>query len=348
VRPEPTRIAPVFSPRPWGVRSLAPLFAEKTRLSEPIGEAWLSCVDSQIATGPYAGETLGGAWHDMAVEWRGTRLASYKEFPILVKFLFPNEKLSIQVHPGDDYAAAHEQAAGGRGKTEMWYVISAEPGAQLLLGFKPGVNKEQFVSALGSIALESLLAAHAVHAGDTFLVPAGTPHTIGPGMILCEVQEYSDLTYRIYDYGRVDAQGKPRDLHLDKALAVLNFGFATGGKLSPLSLKSPDVNAMLLCACPYFATERLEFAERCDFPADPERFQLLTILQGRGNLGWPASVARYNPGECWLLPASLGFAFHALEPTTVLCTYVPDIATLRSRLHAAGASASAISQSVFG
>jgi hypothetical protein len=93
----------------------------------------------------------------------------------------------------------------------------------------------------------------------------------------------------------------------------------------------------------------LEFSERCDFPADPERFQLLTILQGRGNLGWPASVARYNPGECWFLPASLGLAaFHALQPTTVLCTYVPDIATLRSRLHAAGSSASAISQSVFG
>jgi mannose-6-phosphate isomerase len=330
------------------VRSLVPLFPEKTNLGEPLGEAWLTSVDSQIVTGPHTGKTLGEAWHEMSAEWRGTRLAAYQEFPILVKFIFPNEKLSIQVHPGDDYAAAHEQAAGGRGKSEMWYVVSAEPGAQLFLGFRPGVNKEQFVSALGLAALESLLEAYPVHAGDIFFVPDGTPHTIGPGMILCEVQEYSDLTYRLYDYGRVDAHGKARDLHIEKALDVLQFGFAKGGKVSSLALKALGPHAKLLCACPFFAAERLEFSERCEFPSDRENFQLLVILRGRGNLGWPGSVARYNTGECWLLPASLDIAaLHALQPTTVLRTYVPDIAALRGRLHDAGISASAISQSVF-
>jgi mannose-6-phosphate isomerase len=348
VRPEPTRIAPIFSPRPWGVRSLAPLFPEKTNLSEPLGEAWLTSVDSQIATGPYAGKTLGSAWREMPAEWRGTQLAGYNDFPILVKFLFPNEKLSIQVHPGDDYAAVHEQAAGGRGKTEMWHAISAEPGAQLFLGFRPGVNKEQFLNALAQNTLENLLEAHPVHAGDTFFVPPGTPHTIGPGMILCEVQEYSDLTYRVYDYGRVDAQGRPRELHIYKALEVLQFGYAKGGKISPATLSATDPHAKLLCACPYFAAERLEFSDRCEFPADPEHFQLLIIIQGRGNFGWPSSAARYHTGECWLLPASLDLtALHPLQPTTLLRTYVPDIAALRKRLHDAGISASAISQSFF-
>src|SRR4029077_15029874 len=119
MRPEPTRIEPIFSPRIWGVRSLAPLFPEKTNWKEPLGEAWLTGVDCRIASGPYAGKTLGEAWREMPVEWRGTRLASTPYFPLLVKFISPADKLSIQVHPDDAFAAAHEQAAGGRGKTEM-------------------------------------------------------------------------------------------------------------------------------------------------------------------------------------------------------------------------------------
>jgi mannose-6-phosphate isomerase len=129
MRPEPTRIEPVFSPRIWGARSLAPLFPEKTNLKEPLGEAWLTGVDCRIVSGPYTGKTLGEAWREMPAEWRGTRLASTTHFPLLVKFVFPTDKLSIQVHPDDAYAALHEQAAGGRGKTEMWYAVSAERGA---------------------------------------------------------------------------------------------------------------------------------------------------------------------------------------------------------------------------
>src|SRR5260370_36678411 len=143
---------------------------------------------------------LGEAWAEMPAEWRGTRLASVENFPLLVKFIFPNDKLSIQVHPDDAYASVHEQAAGGRGKTEMWHAVSAESGACVLVGLKPGVDKEKFLRSLAAHTLENLFQAHEVKAGDTFFVPAGTPHTIGPGMTLCEVQEYSDLTYRVYDY----------------------------------------------------------------------------------------------------------------------------------------------------
>src|SRR5712664_3341073 len=183
LRPEPTCIEPIFSPRIWGSRSLAPLYPGKNNLAEPLGEAWLTGVDCKIASGPFAGKNLGDAWGAMTSEWRGTRLASCKDFPILVKFIFPQDKLSIQVHPDDAYAAAHEQAAGGRGKTEMWHAVSSEPGARLLAGLKPGATKEMFCAALVNRSLEELFQPHDVHAGDTFFIPAGTPHTIGADMV---------------------------------------------------------------------------------------------------------------------------------------------------------------------
>ncbi len=156
MKPEPLRIEPIFSPRIWGARSLAPFYPEKTELAEPIGESWLTGLDCRIASGPFKGKTLGEAWREMPAAWRGTQLAATGDFPLLVKFLFPTDKLSIQVHPDDAYAQAHEKAAGGRGKTEMWHVISAEPNAQVLVGLKPGVDKRAFLEGLEKHSLESL------------------------------------------------------------------------------------------------------------------------------------------------------------------------------------------------
>lgn len=347
ISPEPFRIEPIFSPRIWGSRSLAPLFPEKTNLTEPLGEAWLTGVDCKIATGPFSGKSLGEAWREMPADWRGTRLSSVPDFPLLLKFIFPKDKLSIQVHPDDAYASLHEKAAGGRGKTEMWYVVSAEPGARLLAGLKPGVTKSKFLDALAHHSVEDLFQSHEAHAGDTFFIPAGTPHTIGPNMVICEVQEYSDLTYRVYDYDRVDNHGKPRELHIEKALEVIQFGSNQGNKIPPLSLNAPGRHAKLLCACRYFAAEWFE-SERRELPADPGHFQLLVVLSGGGNLEWPAGATGYKAGECWLLPASLDLAaLYPSEPTTILRAYVPNLESLRECLNDAGISASAISQSVF-
>ena len=157
VKPVLTRIEPIFSPRPWGTHSLAPLFPEKINLSEPLGEAWLTAQDSQIANGPFAAKSLGQAWREMPPEWRGTYAKDFREFPLLVKFLFPSDKLSIQVHPDDAYAEQFEQAAGGRGKTEMWHVVHTRPGAALLLGLKPGVTKDRFIAGVKNNDVEDLL-----------------------------------------------------------------------------------------------------------------------------------------------------------------------------------------------
>jgi mannose-6-phosphate isomerase len=333
VKPEPFRIEPKFVERIWGMRSLAPLFPEKTNLLEPIGEVWLTGVDCKIASGPFAGKTLGEAWREMPPEWRGTRFIEPGDFPILIKFIFPNDKLSIQVHPDDAYASVHEKAAGGRGKTEMWHTVSAEPGAHVLIGLVPKTNREKFVKAIERHTLEESFVHWRVQPGDTFFVPAGTPHTIGPGMVLCEIQEYSDLTYRVYDYDRVDARGNRRELHIQKALDVIQFGRPIFGKVSRLPLPSHGSQKALLAACPYFATERWKIMARVEALSNSEHFDLYVILTGRGQLAWSGNSAKYQYGESWLIPAGLSrFAVDPEEPTKLLRTYVPDLQALRDIL----------------
>jgi mannose-6-phosphate isomerase len=348
IRPEPTRIEPVFHPRIWGAGSLAPFFPEKTNLPEPIGEAWLTGVDCCIANGPFVGKTLGQAWREMPAEWRGTRLASTTQFPLLVKFIFPNDKLSIQVHPDDAYAAAHEQAAGGRGKTEMWHAVSAEANSRVLIGVVRKANEESFRRALETQTLEKLFVHWRVQPGDSFFVPAGTPHTIGPGMILCEVQQYSDLTYRVYDYGRVDSHGMPRELHIQKALDVIQFGGPTGGKVSQIRLQTKGLQRSLLAACQYFAAERWKHFGTLETQSDAGHFDLLVVLAGAGDFNWERGRAKYQTGHCWLVPAGLGqFVLRAHEPTKLLRTYVPDLAALRSGLEQEGHSHREIAKTVF-
>ena len=348
MRPTPTRIEPIFSPRLWGAHSLAPLFPEKSNLPEPLGEAWLTSVDCRIASGPFVGRTLGAAWTEMPMEWRGGQLVADDTFPLLVKCIFPTEKLSLQVHPDDAYASVHERAAGGRGKTEMWHAVSTTAGAQLLLGLKPGVDKEKFRQGLASHKLEELFETHAVRTGDTFFVPAGTPHSIGPNMVVCEVQEYSDLTYRVYDFARIDAHGKPRELHIEKALQVTNFGRPAGGRATSLLLPADGATRSLLAACRYFAAERWECSAKCGIPVDPGRFELIVILEGAGSFAWPDSAARYHRGECWLVPA-LQARIDVLPETatSLIRTYVPDIPVLRTELHRHGVSAGALAQVIF-
>lgn len=348
MNPEPFRIEPTFSPRIWGSRSLAPLFPQKSNLKEPIGEAWLSDVSCRIATGSFAGISLADAWREMPAEWRGTIFAEARDFPLLSKFIFPTEKLSIQVHPDDAYASVHEETAGGRGKTEMWHIVSAQPNASLLLGLKPGTTKESFLNALEKHTVEDLFQRHSAQAGDTFFVPAKTPHTIGPNMVVFEVQEYSDLTYRVYDYNRLDPSGKPRELHLEKALAVTNFKGGSVEKVPPVALPTQRGKRALLAACPYFATERAEYAGLCDCSTNKSRFELLVVLYGNGEIRWTGGEANYAPGECWFIPANLDvFVIQPLHESSIIRTYVPDLAASKMRWQEAGVSPAALARTVF-
>src|ERR1700678_3480895 len=184
---------PIFDERPWGVRDLRPVYTKVVK--DPIGESWLTWEDNRVANGPLAGRSLGELSQEFGGDLVG-RLACYdKRFPLLVKFLFPGDKLSVQVHPDDALAQKSGKLCG---KTECWYVLRAEPGAQVALGLKPGTTLEEFRRAIEETRAEGLLNWVDVFAGDMIYVAAGTVHTIGGGMVLVETQQTSDITYRLY------------------------------------------------------------------------------------------------------------------------------------------------------
>ncbi len=340
----PARLEPIFSLRPWGALSLAPFFPEKTKLSEPLGEAWMTGSDCIFANGPLAGQKLGDVWPKLSPEWIGTRGDHSPAFPLLVKFIFAEEKLSVQVHPDDAYAQKYESAAGGRGKTEMWYTVKAQPGAEVLAGLKPGVTRESFQDAIADGTAEDALLHVPMSGGDAIFIPAGTMHTIGAGLVLCEIQQLSDITYRVYDYNRRDAHGKPRELHIDKALAVTKFGDTFSGKIQPVRIELPDVTKTYFAACRYFAAEKWEFAKPLKSSTSPEHFELLIILEGTGSIESRGESLPYERAHAWLVPAALGaFELKPSTPTSLLRTYVPrSVAEFSEQLAAAGVPSSEI------
>jgi mannose-6-phosphate isomerase len=320
----PARLKPTFSPRPWGARSLAPFFPEMSSLAEPVGEAWMTGSESRFASGPFAGKTLAEAWPEMPPEWAGTLADHDGPFPLLVKFIFAEEKLSVQVHPDDDYASRHEETAGGRGKTEMWYALRARPGAEVLVGLKADVSRDAFERAIAEGTAEDCLERIPLRSRDAVFVPAGTAHTIGPGLVLCEIQEQSDLTYRVYDYNRRDAQGRSRELHIAKAFDVMRFGRQTGGKIEPLRIERGPVAQTYFIVCRYFATEKWEFAQPIAAASSPERFDLLIFVEGSGSIRFGGDGLDYGPAQVWMIPAALGaYQLSPVAPSSVLRTCVP-------------------------
>ena len=332
----PARLAPIFVPRIWGARDLSPLFPERSHEPEPIGEAWLTGDACAFASGEFAGRALGEVWPSLSEEWTGTGLRGLPRIPLLVKFIFPEEKLSVQVHPDDAYAEQHESAAGGVGKTEMWYVVSAREGAAVRVGFNPDVTRESFQRAVVDGTAEKCLASVAVHPGDAVFVPAGTVHTICPGVVLCEIQQHSDITYRVFDYNRVGPGGKPRELHIRQALDVIQFGepaAAGGGLCDPVRITRGAVTETFYAACRYFATERWEFRERIAAVTSPEHFDFLVFLEGKGRIEFADGAESFGPAEAWLFPAALGaYQLTPDSPTTLLRAYVPDLNGFVQRL----------------
>lgn len=323
----PARLEPQFVPRIWGSRNLAPLFPEKQELREPVGEVWLTGNECRFANGPFAGERLGEVWPRMDHDWAGAHARSGKPFPILAKFLFPEDKLSVQVHPDDDYAKRSESESGGVGKTEMWYVVSARPGAEVRVGLKPHVHADLFRKAIANNNAEDLLGHVPVRSGDAIFVPAGTVHTIGPGMVLCEIQQNSDLTYRVFDFHRLGPDGKPRDLHIEKAFDVIKFGEQHAGKVRPQRQKDEKGEISVLMECPYFAVVKHTFRETQCFVKPKSRLEIVVILEGAGVLRTQPgdAVVEYSRAQTWLIPSALQErAYEPTAATTMLCVSVPE------------------------
>lgn len=243
----PFRLEPYFRTRIWGFHDLAPWYDYKTA-GEPIGEVWLTGEMCAAATGPLAGQSLKDI---TAKHGRGLLGNNYGDgqFPLLIKLLFPKEKLSVQVHPDDAMAQKYGEP---RGKTECWYALSAEPGAHVALGIKPGVTPEKIRAGIDGATLEDLLEMVPVAKNDMLFVDAGTVHAMGPGVVILETQQTSDLTYRMYDYGR------PRELHLDKSFEAMRLR-TRAGKVAPRTVNGHSV----LIDEKYFEIER--------WPLDPAK-----------------------------------------------------------------------------
>ncbi len=343
-----SKLEPIYVPRIWGTRRLSPLFPDPPGAGEPIGEVWLTGEACRFATGPFAGRTLGEAWRDLPVAWTGTQMRGRPRIPLLVKFIFSEDYLSVQVHPDDTYAARYERAAGGAGKTEMWYVVAARGGAEVRVGLRPEVTRDSLERAIRDGAADQTLVPLPLHEGDAVFVPAGTAHTIGPGLVLCEIQEHSDLTYRVYDYNRLGPDGKPRTLHIEKALEVMRFGSQIGGRLTPLPLAAGAGERSLLVACPHFAVERWTSSSRCSAQTSRERFELLIVIEGKGKLGAHGAPVDYASGHAWFLPAALGeYEITPSASTTILRAYAPDVTALERDLATRGVSEAALAGAVF-
>src|ERR1700677_1123837 len=237
----PFRIEPQFVVRVWGYKDLRPWY-DKVADAEPLGEVWLTGDDCIVATGPHAGQTLGSLFAEAPQPLLGPAAPSPGS-PLLIKVIFAREKLSVQVHPDDKMAQKYGEP---RGKTESWYALAAEPDAHVAAGLKPGVTLGQIKAGIDDGTLEESLNVLPVAEGDMVFVDAGTVHAIWPGSILLETQQYSDLTYRMFDYGR------PRQLHIDKSLEATRL-VTHAGKIPPIELADRTV----LINVEYFRVERL-------------------------------------------------------------------------------------------
>ena len=304
-------MSPAFDPRPWGTLDLSPIYPN-AKFTEKIGEAWLTGDNCRVTNGPLANRTLADLSKEFGPELVGTASRDPHGFPLLMKFLFPAEKLSVQVHPDDATAQGFGEPWG---KTECWYVAHARPGSQIALGLKPGVTRAQLEQAIHENRAEEMLNWVNVYPGEMIYVAGGTVHTMGPGSVLVETQQQSDTTYRLYDYGR------PRPLHLERGLASVKERVASGKVIrpAPVSLSGGNRNSSTsdalnrrssMVAAPYFVVDLLELQGPYEFGTADESgknsAQILVVLEGCGIVEAPGlAPVTFAKGDAVVIPASL-------------------------------------------
>lgn len=292
----------------WGGTRLRDEFGKKLDMT-PLAETWECSVHpdglSIVANGRYAGETLAAVLKDHP-EYLGTKAGDTKELPVLVKFIDVRQNLSVQVHPDDHYAGEHE---GQNGKSEMWYVVDADEDASLIYGFAHPVTEKLLSDALAQGILEKHLRKIKAQRGDVYFIPAGVVHSIGAGTLVVEIQESSNVTYRVYDYERLDQNGQKREIHFDKAVAVMDMGVAQDVNRRRCVHVYPGYSREVLCQCKYFETERIVVKTGLNFSVDRESFRIILCLDGEGQIETEdrdRKPVRFQKGDCLYIPAGIG------------------------------------------
>lgn len=268
----------------WGGEKLKTKYGKQTDKS-PCAESWELSFHKDGLTRLADGKTLAETVTEKDL---GENMKNFSFFPILIKFIDAKENLSVQVHPSDEYALKNENSFG---KTEMWYIVEAEQGAGIYLGFNRDVTKEEYETAIKENRLTELLNFYEVKAGECYFIPSGTIHAIGKGCLICEIQQNSNLTYRVYDYGRKDKNGNARELHIDKALKVTN-----------LKKFEPTIFEDCLGKSEYFTVTKHEIDGKLQLTADELSFQCVTCVKGNGFI----EAIRIKQGDSYFIPANYG------------------------------------------
>jgi len=323
----PLKFNPILKSKVWGGQKLETLLSKNPEKLPNIGESWeISGVDNEVSivsNGFLAGNSLeelieiymGDLVGDVVYDKFGL------EFPLLIKFIEAQDVLSVQVHPNDEVAHERHNAYG---KTEMWYVIQADKGAELISGFRKDTNQTEFLSALESGNLKDLMNSVPVTEGDVFFIPAGRVHAIGSGILLAEIQQTSDLTYRIFDWNRPGSDGQPRDLHLDLAMDVIDYKATKSAKTAYEKAINQTVE---VANCPYFKTNLLEFTGEMekDYILN-DSFIIYICMKGAFEIRYNNNkVEKVKKGETVLIPAALKHL--VLVPdgeTKILEVYIPE------------------------
>ncbi|NLV74693.1 MAG: mannose-6-phosphate isomerase [Chloroflexi bacterium] len=325
----PMTFEPVFRDYMWGGRNLERLFGRKLP-DGVVAESWeisaLPGSSTRAETGYWKWRTLQEVVGDLGGHFIGSTVRERfgVRFPLLIKLLDAQADLSVQVHPNDAYASEHEN--GSSGKSEMWYVLHAEPGAELILGTKPGTQRTDLEAAIQGGTLPDVLQRLPIRAGDAFSIPAGTIHALLKGCVVAEIQQSSDITYRIYDWQHLDANGHARPLSIVQALDVLDFEQATSQVVSPQVLAQGEgVLQEGLVAAPHFNVERiiLEPGARFSSVCDGTSFQVLGCMNGAGTLRWSGAPMEIGAVRFVLLPAIMGeYTIVSDQASTWLRTYI--------------------------
>ncbi len=296
----PVKLSPVFKDYIWGGTKLKSVFGKKSDF-DILAESWeLSAHrdgQSKIIGGEFDGLEFNEYLEKIGKQALGERSARFDYFPLLIKLIDAKGDLSVQVHPDDGYAMEHE---GEYGKTEMWYILGCDEGSCLYYGFNRDVSREEYENAIKNGTLTEILNRVPVKAGDVFFIPAGTVHAIGSGILICEIQQNSNTTYRVYDYCRRDKNGNMRPLHIEKALEVSSL------KKSPELPEIPSGEDVTLAECEYFAVKRLRVNGTKAVFAGNDSFVSFIVTDGEGKLSYNGGVLELLKGDSVFVPAGLG------------------------------------------
>lgn len=298
---EPLFMEPIYKDYIWGGTRLKE-YLKKDIKTETAAESWEMSTNDAGLSKIQTGQTLKELFEDSSIkeEIFGTKTKNMKEFPLLIKFIDAKDNLSVQVHPDDEYALKYEN---DKGKTEMWYVMDCDENAKIICGIKESIKQEEIANIIHTGKIREILNEVSIHKGDVIFIPSGTIHAILKGTLICEIQQNSNLTYRVYDWDRIGKDGKPRELHIEKAIDVIKQDLKQ--KIVATSNQKLDTSSNVI-TCDYFKVDTISIGSKYKQISSSETFEAIMVVEGNGKIQTNGKEYTIKLGDSFIIPASLG------------------------------------------